>query len=124
MREMKWLFSVGAVLLILSGCGETNAEINADEFEALKPLCEKNDGMHHVIYYTVSYDHDFERPEVLICNDGSRFQVPRSFHKPYRNYSVPKNTLEKDWGNKKQVLEDIKYRYYSHHGVNHQASKD
>ena len=69
--------------LTLAACDGTPimaSFVNAEQFEKVRALCVKNDGLMSVKYFIV-IDHKSALPYVAYCNDGAQFDVPEDIKK-------------------------------------------
>ena len=82
-RKIVSCFLAVFALLTLAGCDFLTTEnvvmasyVNAQQFEKVKMLCMKNDGLMSV-HYLVELKRGNSIPQVAYCNDGARFDVPK-----------------------------------------------
>ena len=66
-------------VILLAGCGEDlvfplPAYVNAQQFEEVKMLCAKNDGLVFV-QYLVKIRGGLSVPKIVYCKDGAQFSV-------------------------------------------------
>ena len=83
-RKIVSCFLAVFALLTLAGCDFPTTEdvvmasyVNAQQFEKVKMLCAKNDGLMSVQYFVGLLDGS-SVPHVAYCYDGARFGVPAS----------------------------------------------
>ncbi|HEY4486679.1 MAG TPA: hypothetical protein VJB70_03020 [Candidatus Paceibacterota bacterium] len=66
-----------SALAFLAAC-EQRVYVGAEQFEKVKSLCEKNNGLQFVVYFTPSDEGGGGKRDVpyfAYCNDGARFLV-------------------------------------------------
>jgi len=71
---MKKIVLISLLVIILSGCGGSTP-IDYSEYERVKDLCSRNDGISLFYYRVITIDYNSEHLIVGVkCNDGAVFR--------------------------------------------------